>query len=218
MAWWEGSVTLGVLLPPLLQAGRAASCRRSRCTPRRYRPPAYARTGEVDTLDGFLLAHRPVGGARTSASTTSLGRLHGYDLDFCLQVREAGKKVDDGGLPRHPPPLAGPGRATARSWIEAHMKIAEKWDGRMPGIGTGAGHAGRSARQRAEAEADAARARTTTEALARGATRAIDELKARARRTRRRASPGGSRLRSAPSAACASGRARRGHSRSRAAR
>ena len=35
------------------------------------------------------------------------------------------------------------------TWIEAHMKIAEKWDGRMPGVGTGRGQleAARAARR-----------------------------------------------------------------------
>jgi hypothetical protein len=41
-------------------------------------------------------------------------------------------------------------------WMEAHIRVSEKWDGRMPGIGAGAGTWEERAR-RAEAEADAAR-------------------------------------------------------------
>ena len=42
--------------------------------------------------------------------------------------------------------------------MQAHIRIAEKWDGRMPGIGTAAG-TWRERARRAEAERDAARAR-----------------------------------------------------------
>jgi hypothetical protein len=41
-------------------------------------------------------------------------------------------------------------------WIEAHMRIADKWEGRMAGIGAGVG-SWKERAQRAEAEADAAR-------------------------------------------------------------
>ena len=48
--------------------------------------------GEVDTVDGFVLALSPwaVPNVRFDES---LGRLHGYDFDFCLQVRAPGRKV-----------------------------------------------------------------------------------------------------------------------------
>jgi hypothetical protein len=42
-------------------------------------------------------------------------------------------------------------------WIEAHIAVAEKWDGRMPGIGTGVG-SWRERALRAEAEGDLAHA------------------------------------------------------------
>ena len=38
------------------------------------------------------------------------------------------------------------------TWVEAHMRIAEKWDGRMPGVGAAGGDWKLRAR-RAEAEA-----------------------------------------------------------------
>jgi hypothetical protein len=41
------------------------------------------------------------------------------------------------------------------SWIEAHVKVAEKWDGRMPGVGWAPGSWKERAR-RAEAEHEAA--------------------------------------------------------------
>ena len=84
----------------------------------------------------------------------SLGALHGYDLDFCLQVREAGRKVitaDLRAIHHHSLELV----SSPESWIEAHIRIAEKWDGRMPGVGGGTGSWKERAR-RAEAERDAA--------------------------------------------------------------
>jgi hypothetical protein len=82
--------------------------------------------------------------------------LHGYDLDFCLQVREAGRKVvtaDFNVVHHHSLELV----SNPETWIAAHMRIAEKWDGRMPGVG----EAGGEWRQRARcAEAEASLART----------------------------------------------------------
>ena len=55
------------------------------------------------------------------------------------------------------------------SWIEAHIKIAEKWDGRIPGVGAGGGDWKQRAR-RAEAEASAAQTQVGAERLLREAT------------------------------------------------
>jgi hypothetical protein len=114
----------------------------------------YARLGEVDTLDGFLLVLSPWV-VRNLRFDESLGALHGYDLDFCLQVREAGLKAvtaDFRAIHHHSLELI----SEPATWIEAHVTLAEKWDGRMPQIGTAPG----SWRERvltAEAERDAAR-------------------------------------------------------------
>src|SRR5215208_4925067 len=99
--------------------------------------PAYARTGDVDTVDGFVLALSPWT-ARNIRFDESLGQLHGYDYDFCLQVRAAGKRVvtaDFKVVHHHSLDLI----SDVETWIEAHMRVAEKWDGRMPGVGTGGG-------------------------------------------------------------------------------
>ena len=66
-----------------------------------------------------------------------LGTFHGYDLDFCLQVRDAGRKVvtADFRAIHHRPLEMVPDPA---EWIDAHVRVADKWDGRM-GIGDGAG-------------------------------------------------------------------------------
>ena len=104
----------------------------------------------VDTVDGFVLGLSPwtVHNVRFDES---LGRLHGYDFDFCLQVRAAGKKVvtaDFKAVHNHSLELV----SDPESWVEAHIRVAEKWDGRMPNIGVAGGDWKQRAR-RAEAEA-----------------------------------------------------------------
>jgi Glycosyltransferase like family len=151
IAWWEGSASLasfnhrfdehgGGELPAFSWAWDEA--------------PPYARTGEVDTLDGFVLALSPWA-VRNLRFDESLGRLHGYDFDFCLQVRAAGRKVvtaDFRAIHNHPlEPFSDP-----EEWIEAHVRVAEKWDGRLPGVGSDAG-TWRERARRAEAERDAAK-------------------------------------------------------------
>jgi Glycosyltransferase like family len=159
IAWWEGSVTWasfvhrygelgGGELPAFSWNGREL--------------PAYARTGEVDTVDGFVLGLSPWT-VRNIRFDESLGRLHGYDFDFCLQVRAAGRKVVTADLKlihHHSLELV----SNVDTWVEAHMRVAEKWDGRMPGVGTAAGSWKERARL-AEAEAAAARAQAVSTQL-----------------------------------------------------
>ena len=82
--------------------------------------------------------------------------LHGYDFDFCLQVREAGRKVvtaDFKVIHNHSLELAN----DLEHWSEAHVAVAEKWHGRMPEVGE-AGGGWRHRARRAEAEAAVTRA------------------------------------------------------------
>jgi Glycosyltransferase like family len=156
IAWWEGSVTWASFVHRYGELGGgelpAFSWNGSEL-------PAYARTGEVDTVDGFVLGLSPwtVNNVRFDES---LGQLHGYDFDLCLQVREAGRKVvtaDFKVIHHHSLELIG----DPETWVEAHMRIAEKWDGRMPGVGFGGGDWKQRAR-RAEAEAAVTRARAVS--------------------------------------------------------
>ncbi len=152
IAWWEGSVSLASFVHRYDDHGGgdlpAFSWNFEDA-------PPYARVGEVDTLDGFLLVLSPwvVHNIRFDES---LGDFHGYDFDFCLQVRAAGKKVrtvDCRAIHHH-----GLHPFTDREpWIQAHMKVAEKWDGRLPGVGSGPG-SWQDRALRAEAQRDAARA------------------------------------------------------------
>jgi hypothetical protein len=152
IAWWEGSVTWASFVHRYGELGGgdlpAFSWNGSDV-------PAYARTGEVDTVDGFVLGLSPWV-VRNVRFDESLGQLHGYDFDFCLQVRAAGHKVvteDFKVVHHHSLDLV----SDPETWIQAHMRVAEKWDGKMPGVGVAGGTWQERAR-RAEAEAAATRA------------------------------------------------------------
>ena len=159
IAWWEGSVTWASFVHRYGELGGgdipAFAWNGSEM-------PAYARTGEVDTVDGFVLGLSPWV-VRNVRFDESLGQLHGYDFDFCLQVRAAGHKVvteDFKVIHHHSLDLV----SEPETWIQAHMRVAEKWDGRMPGVGTAAGTWQERAR-RAEAEAAATRAQSVSTQL-----------------------------------------------------
>jgi hypothetical protein len=152
IAWWEGSVTWASFVH---RYGELGGGELPAFSWNGNEMPAYARTGEVDTVDGFVLGLSPWV-VRNVRFDESLGQLHGYDFDFCLQVREAGRKVvtaDFKVVHHHSLDLI----SDVETWIQAHMRIAEKWDGRMPGVGADAGSWKERAR-RAEAESAASRA------------------------------------------------------------
>jgi len=153
IAWWEGSVALASFVHRYDEHGGGDLAAFSFTW---ADAPPYARTGEVDTVDGFLLALSPWV-VRNVRFDESLGRLHGYDFDFCLQVRDAGRKVvtaDIRAIHHHSLELV----SEPEEWVEAHMRVAEKWDGRIAGVGTAPGDWKARAR-RAEAERDAVRLR-----------------------------------------------------------
>jgi Glycosyltransferase like family len=149
IAWWEGSITWGGFTHRYEEWGGgdidAISWNPSET-------PPYAHTGEVDTIDGFVMALSPWA-VRELRFDESLGQIHGYDFDFCCQARAAGKKVvtaDFRAIHHHSLELI----RNTRGWIEAHRRVAEKWDGRLTD------NPGSDWRQRAlQAEAEAAAAR-----------------------------------------------------------
>jgi hypothetical protein len=152
IAWWEGSVTWASFVHRYCELGGGDLPAFAWNGVDR---PAYAHTGEVDTVDGFVMGLSPWT-VRNVRFDESLGQLHGYDFDFCLQVRAAGRKVvtaDFKVVHHHSLDLIG----NPETWVEAHMRVAEKWDGRMPNVGVVGGDWKQRAR-RAEAEAAAARA------------------------------------------------------------
>lgn len=167
IAWWEGSVTWGSFIHRYQELGGgdlpAFAWNGGEL-------PPYARIGEVDTVDGFVMGLSPWTVEKIRFDE-SLGALHGYDFDLCLQVREAGHKVvtaDLKAIHHHSLDLVG----DPEGWVAAHMRVAEKWDGRMPHVGEAGGEWKDRAR-RAEAEAALAVAQAVSNRL-KGDARALE--------------------------------------------
>jgi Glycosyltransferase like family len=151
IAWWEGSVTWASFIH---RYGEHGGGDLPAFSWKAEEMPPYSQTGEVDTVDGFLIALSPWV-VRNVRFDESLGQLHGYDFDFCLQVRDAGRKVvtaDFRAVHNHSLELV----SNHDTWVEAHMRIAEKWEGQF-GVGDGGDNWKLRAR-RAEAESEAGRA------------------------------------------------------------
>jgi len=146
ISWWEGSVTWANFTTRFDEMGGGEIPGLS------WNPeqtPTYAHTGEVETIDGFVIAMSPWA-VKNLRFDESLGsNLHGYDLDLCLQARAAGKKVmtaDFRVVHHHSLDLIG----DVDGWVAAHMRIAEKWDGSLR---NGSGDDWKHRARRAEAEA-----------------------------------------------------------------
>jgi hypothetical protein len=177
IAWWEGSVTWASFTHRYPEHEFGGGDFPAFAWEFEHRP-AFARTGEVDNVDGFVLALTPWA-IKNLRFDESLGKIHGYDADICLQAREAGKKVATADLRvvhHHSLELIG----DPDTWIEAHIRVAEKWEGRMPRIGEEAGDDKQRAR-RAEAEAGVLRNKVVAvglqaQAHARELQQRIDDL------------------------------------------
>ena len=159
IAWWEGSVTWasfthrygelgGGELPGVL-VERRASCRPTRAPARSTRS-----TASCSALSPWAV--------RNVRFDESLGQLHGYDFDFCLQVRAAGRKV-----------------VTADFQVVHHHSLELVSD---PETWIAGAHAGRGEVGRPDARASASAAATGSSA--RGAPR--PRRRPRARRSSRR--------------------------------
>jgi len=147
-AWWEGAVTAGAVVHRYTQYGGGEF--EDFAWARARRPPA-----EVDTVGGFLLVLSPWA-ARSLRFDEELRLGVGFELDFALRVRQAGRKVvaADVRVIRHR------GLEIVEDldvWVEGHIDLAEKWDGRLPGAPPRPSDWKARARL-AEAERDAARA------------------------------------------------------------
>jgi hypothetical protein len=163
IAWWEGVVTWASFTHRYQERGGGDFDSLSWADP----PPSITRTGEVDSVDGFVMAVSPWA-ARNLRFDESLGKLHGYDFDFCMQARAAGKKVMTADLRvihHHSLELI----SDPATWIEAHVRVAEKWDGQLGDERPGGEEAWRR-ELRAEAEAAAAKGEAISERLKREAT------------------------------------------------
>ena len=149
ISWWEGLVTWASFTHRYEEMGGGEVPGLSW---HGDRVPSYATTGEVDAVDGLIIVMSPWA-VRELRFDETLGMLHGYDLDICLQARAAGKKVvttDFRAIHHHSLDLIGDQEA----WVSAHMRIAEKWE---PEDGGGAGADWKQRARRAEAELEAMR-------------------------------------------------------------
>jgi hypothetical protein len=159
IAWWEGAVTWAGFTHRYHELGGGELPALS------WDPddtPSYAHTGEVDTVDGFVLVLSPWA-VRNVRFDESLGQLHGYDFDYCLQIRAAGRKVvtaDFRAIHHHTLELV----SNPETWLAAHMRVAEKWHGRTSAIRVPEETWEQRAR-RAEGEAALARTQAVAEGL-----------------------------------------------------
>jgi GT2 family glycosyltransferase len=149
ISWWEGLVTWASFTHRYEEMGGGEVPGLSWDA---ERVPSYATTGEVDAVDGLIFAISPWA-VENLRFDESLGALHGYDLDICLQAKAAGKKVvttDMRAIHHHSLDLIGDQEA----WVAAHMRIAEKWEGRLGAEGSADW---KQRARRAEAELEAMR-------------------------------------------------------------
>ncbi|MFI5121704.1 MAG: glycosyltransferase [Vicinamibacteria bacterium] len=172
IAWWEGSITWASFTHRYAELGGGEIPAFSWLS---EKMPPFAQLGEVDSIDGFVMALSPWA-MRELRFDESLGQQHGYDFDFCMQARTAGKKVVTADLRvvhHHSLRLI----QDVESWITAYMRVAEKWDAQLPHNGSRDGDWEYRAR-RAEAEASAARLMGGLEELLRVAHwKQLEEIK-----------------------------------------
>ena len=132
IAWWEGRSAAGRSVQRYHEHGGGESAGYAWARPNA--PP-----GEVDVVDGLLMVLSPWA-VRTLRFDESLEPGHGYDLDFCLQVRAAGRKVVTADL-RVVYHRSLELIADTDLWIEGHIRrrreVGRPQARRPPSAGTG---------------------------------------------------------------------------------
>lgn len=149
IAWWQGAIRWAALTHRYSEHG-GGEFPALAWDPEKI--PSHASPGEVDSIDGIVIVLSPWA-VRNLRFDESLGKLHGYDFDICMQARAAGKKVlaaDIRAIHHHSLELI----RDPETWIAAHIRLVEKWADLIPD--TGADPERRALR--AEAEAACARA------------------------------------------------------------
>jgi Glycosyltransferase like family len=157
IAWWEGRV---VSAPAVHQYGEHGGGELPALSWTQFEPPP----AEVEALDGQVLVLSPwvVRNLRFDESRL-LG--HGFDLDFSLQVRATGRKlmVADLRVVHH---RSLELVSDLDVWVEAHIRIAEKWSDVLDGdIPRDDDDSWKRRARRAEARREAARAIAFSRAL-----------------------------------------------------
>jgi hypothetical protein len=154
IAWWEGAVIASAATQRYQEHGGGELPAISWA---RHAPPP----GDVEVLDGQLLVLSPwvVRNLRFHEDVFD----HGFDVDFSLRVRRSGRKLLVADLlVRHHRSLELIPELDL--WTEAHIRMAEKWDGAL--APSADGEEGWKQRARfAEASREAARARAFSENL-----------------------------------------------------
>lgn len=158
IAWWEGSVRWASFSHryPEFGGGEIPALTFYLPDP----PPPFAKLGEVDSVDGFVMAFSPWAIRNLRFDESIGGTLHGYDFDISMQARAAGKKVVVADLKvvhHHSLEVI----SNEESWIQAHMRLTTKWAEQLP---VPDDDWERRAR-RAEAELSAAEAKRTSAGL-----------------------------------------------------
>jgi Glycosyltransferase like family len=169
IAWWQGAVTWASMTHRYPEYGGGDFPAMA------WRPqeaPAYAATGEVDSLDGLVIVLSPWA-VRELRFDESLGKLHGYDFDICMQAKAAGKKVvtaDFRVIHHHDLDLI----SDPETWTQTYIRLVEKWQHLFPSNGADPHqHA-----LRAEAEAACARALMVSHQMRHeAAQRALENVK-----------------------------------------
>lgn len=175
IAWWEGAVTWASFSHHYEELGGGEI---PALTWLATETPSYASIGEVDMIDGFVMAFSPWAIQNLRFDEITGGALHGYDFDICHQAREAGKKVvttDLKVIHHHSIDLI----SELDSWMQAHVRFSKKWEHMLPSPGAPDESGWEDRARRAEAEASAAR--TTAGAghlINESLEREINELKA----------------------------------------
>lgn len=149
IAWWEGKAVCGPVTHRYTDHGGGDL-------------PAFAWAspdpgpGEVEAVDGFLLVLSPWA-VRSVRFDEELVLGHGYDVDFCRQVRAAGRKVAVADLKviEH---LSLEIVSDVDLWTEAHAAAARKWARELSAAGADEAAMWKLRARRAEAEREAARA------------------------------------------------------------
>lgn len=156
MAWWDGELSSG---PVRHRYTEYRGGELPAFAWRQSAPPGQ----DVEIVDGFMFVLSPWA-VRNLRFDEGLALGHGFDVDFCLEVGAAGKRLrtaDFHVVLHRSLELV----SDAELWVEAHMAIARKWEGRMPAR-PGSTDDWRRRARRAEAEREAARAIAYSKRLA----------------------------------------------------
>jgi hypothetical protein len=123
IAWWEGEISAG----PVVQAYHEFGGGELPAYSWRERAPAGA---EVDAVSGMLMVLSPWA-VRNVRFDEKLALGHGFDVDYCMQVRAAGRKVVTADLAlTYTQSLEL--LEDLPSWSAAHRTVAEKWEDEQP--------------------------------------------------------------------------------------